>query len=237
MKTMTEKQWMDEFILELRLREVRGDAIGDAVASVRELVTDSGQDPLSAFGPPREYADGLELPRVSQAGRTSWNDILAPAIAVLAFLVYSPAVWAHFGGTGLGYSMPQLLLLLVPAFTVACLPLYFNRAVRNPWILMTVIGLSVAAAIAASFFAPVAGEAPWLEADALSVCLVAGLIMVATAIWGAISSLRMPDDPIVDPLQARKTGPKAARLAVAVIPSLMLPLAAVLTTLTAWLTA
>ena len=103
MKTMTAKKWMDEFILELRLRDVRGDAIGDAAASVRELVADSGQDPLSAFGPPREYAAGLERPMVSQAGRTSWNDILAPAIGVLSFLFYTPALWAYFGGTGLGY--------------------------------------------------------------------------------------------------------------------------------------
>ena len=42
MKTMNEKKWLDAFILELRLREVRGEAIGDAAASVKELRSHKG---------------------------------------------------------------------------------------------------------------------------------------------------------------------------------------------------
>lgn len=52
------------FSLTLRLREVRGDAIGDAVAVVRAHVADSGHSAFTAFGDPRAYAEELELPTV-----------------------------------------------------------------------------------------------------------------------------------------------------------------------------
>lgn len=38
--TKTDETWIEMFILELRVRRVPGAAIGDAVASVRELLAD-----------------------------------------------------------------------------------------------------------------------------------------------------------------------------------------------------
>lgn len=52
--TMTDDAWIEYFTVELRLRRVSGPAIGDAVASVRELLADSGEGAEEAFGPARE---------------------------------------------------------------------------------------------------------------------------------------------------------------------------------------
>lgn len=52
----TNDAWIVDFTLALRLRSVRGDAIGDAVAVVREHLADSGENATEAFGDPRSYA-------------------------------------------------------------------------------------------------------------------------------------------------------------------------------------
>lgn len=53
-KQLTDKQWLDEMIIELRLRNVRGPAIGDAVAAVETHCAESGESATEAFGHPRE---------------------------------------------------------------------------------------------------------------------------------------------------------------------------------------
>ncbi|GAA1343837.1 hypothetical protein [Arthrobacter roseus] len=62
MNTTNSTKWLDSFTLELRLRDVPGVAIGDAVATVEEHCSDSGEDAQSAFGDAREYARSLDLP-------------------------------------------------------------------------------------------------------------------------------------------------------------------------------
>lgn len=68
--------WRDAFVVELRLRDVRGDAIGDALAEVDTHCADSGQDAATAFGDPAVYARGLAdvLPTHR---RTPVRDLLA----------------------------------------------------------------------------------------------------------------------------------------------------------------
>ncbi|EMQ98970.1 hypothetical protein ADIAG_01729 [Paeniglutamicibacter gangotriensis Lz1y] len=237
MKTMNEKKWLDTFTLELRLREVRGEAIGDAVASVKELLADSGQDPLIAFGPPREYAEGLELPLVKDAGRTSIGAILPPVISLLALLAMVPAVWAYFSGTGLGYSLPQVLLMLIPILAVATLPVYINHVARRPVMLFLVWGVVTAAAVLASFLAPGAGTEPWIRADPLLVGNVSLAVLILATAWGLAEALRTPDDPIIDPLNEPQRRSRMPHRIAAVVPSLLTPFAAATTIATAWLTA
>jgi hypothetical protein len=45
-----------ELIYELRLRDIPGAVIGDAVAQVESHIADTGEDPADAFGPPADYA-------------------------------------------------------------------------------------------------------------------------------------------------------------------------------------
>jgi hypothetical protein len=48
-----------DLILALRVREVPGDRIGEIVAEVESHVADTGEDPMDAFGRPRDYAASL----------------------------------------------------------------------------------------------------------------------------------------------------------------------------------
>lgn len=59
--TAQAKKWLDEFVVELRLHNVPGAAIGDAVATVQAHCSDSGENAQAAFGDAREYARSLEL--------------------------------------------------------------------------------------------------------------------------------------------------------------------------------
>jgi len=48
--------YTEQLIYELRLRDVSGYVIGDAVAHVEEHIADTGEDPVEAFGTPAVYA-------------------------------------------------------------------------------------------------------------------------------------------------------------------------------------
>ena len=66
--------WFDEFTIELRLLGVRGDAIGDALASAREFLADSGTSALECFGSPKRYSASRSSanrprPRLSPSNR------------------------------------------------------------------------------------------------------------------------------------------------------------------------
>jgi hypothetical protein len=50
-------------IVALRLRDVPADRVGEIVAEVESHVADTGEDPVEAFGPAREYAESFRAPR------------------------------------------------------------------------------------------------------------------------------------------------------------------------------
>ncbi|NYI41003.1 hypothetical protein [Demequina lutea] len=52
-----------ELIYELRLRDIPGDVIGDAVAQVESHIADTGEDPADAFGSPPDYAATFGEPK------------------------------------------------------------------------------------------------------------------------------------------------------------------------------
>lgn len=234
MNATAEKKWIDDFTLELRLREVRGDAIGDAVASVKELLADTGQAPEQAFGSPREYAEQLDLPTVKVAGINAGSTI-APALGVLALLAYVPAAWAFFGNKPLEYSLPQVLLLAVPLVLALTLPLYINWLLRHLWGFVMVFGISSATAVGVALLKPEEGSAPWLQADALAVAAISGLALLAAATWGAIDTARTPNDPIIDPQTAPRKSSKAIHILSSALAHALMPAYALGNTVVAWL--
>ena len=55
--------WESDFVLRLRMSNVSGRDIGDALQQVRAHCAESGQTPREAFGDPLAYADSLPLKR------------------------------------------------------------------------------------------------------------------------------------------------------------------------------
>src|SRR5690625_6856245 len=50
------QQWCDDFVLELRMRDVPGAVIGDHLAEVEAHCVEGGESPAEAFGPATDYA-------------------------------------------------------------------------------------------------------------------------------------------------------------------------------------
>ncbi len=68
-----------DLILALRTRNVAPDRIGEIVAEVQSHVADTGEDPLTAFGPPREYATRI-APPTGRFRATGWPLVLSAGV-------------------------------------------------------------------------------------------------------------------------------------------------------------
>lgn len=197
--TTTTDQWIEDFIVELRLRHVPGPVIGDAVASVHELLTDSGQSPEEAFGSAREYAAALELPAADS--RHVLAEIWAPVVGLIVFLSFAHATTALFLGEELLFSAAQIGLLAVVVAIAATIPLYLGTILRHRWLVIPLIVAGGAAGIFAGVLAPAtASEAvlavapePWL--------IVSGITLFLLSTWSTIVAVKhRSHDEIVEPL-------------------------------------
>lgn len=209
--TSSDKKWFDELIVELRLRDVLGRSIGDAVASARELLADSGQSATEAFGPARVYAASLELPRESGTGWASrglWPSLLGLA----AFLLFVQAGIAWAQSEALLISPAQLALLAAPAVLIAFMPLYLQAAIRRPWLLILLVFIGGALGFLATAVAPTTPSDAWLALDPLPWLLGSGVAMILLSLWNTIRTLqRGTIDDITEPMTALPTGSSRAR--------------------------
>ena len=198
-QTITDKKWFDELILELRLRQVRGDAIGDTVASARELLDDSGQRAEEAFGPARDYAAALELPAASPH---DWvREALWPGlIGLLAFLLFNQAVVAWVRSEPLLVSPAQLALAATPVVLIAFLPLYLTAAMRRAWLLVVLVAICALAGVFSAVMTPTVLAEAWLAINPLPWLIGSAVTMVALSILNTIRSRRPGGhDDISDP--------------------------------------
>lgn len=85
----THKSWVEPFIMELRLANVPGTAIGDALETVHAHCADSGESPHEAFGDPKEYARSLGL--AGKPDTTLLPVIITSAVSLAAFFIFSAA--------------------------------------------------------------------------------------------------------------------------------------------------
>jgi len=198
MNATHEKKWLDELAVELRLRDVPGSAIGDALASVKEFLADSGQSPDEAFGSPREYAADLNLPPISSATPLSAM-VRFSAIGLVAFLIFTQATWPLAAGRDLHLAAAQLAWFAIPVAAVICLPLYLGFATRRPWALAAIAALCAAAGALSTIFAPDSAADAWVSVNPLIVVVVTGAIMIAAAIVTMRTAIAN-DDPIREPL-------------------------------------
>lgn len=209
--TMTDKTWIDLFTLELRMRRVPGPVIGDAVASVRELLADSGQSAEEAFGSAREYAASLDLPTM-RAGYRAVKTVFLPVMGLFAFLVFALAGTAWFAGTPVLVSVPQALLLSVPVLLTVLFsfPFYPRAVFRQRWLPVPLVLSAGLASATAAVLAPSTKADAWLVLSPLPMLVVAMATLVVLAIVGTVVTLRSGDaDEVIEPLEAHE--PSAQR--------------------------
>ena len=86
MKTSDEK-YLDELQLALRLHDLSGERVGEVMAEVETHLSETGEDPVQAFGHPREYAARVVDALPPSSGEMSTAEKFGGSFVVAA-LVY-----------------------------------------------------------------------------------------------------------------------------------------------------
>ncbi|MET1153763.1 hypothetical protein [Arthrobacter sp.] len=204
-KTRSEQKWLDEMVLELRLLNVDGSRIGDAAATVREHLADSGEIPEEAFGDPTEYARSLGLEQPEPSGLLAV--VAANLVGVFGFMAL--VFTAGPASENQPVQIRGFHVLLAIAFLLALPLIAFNlRAVVR---LKAWQGGAIGAAVFALLVAVAVllGDTVVADFPAMPIALGGGLLTLATTLWGQFSGYQRPD-PVVDPTAAADAGKKGS---------------------------
>src|SRR5690606_1661950 len=101
------QEWCDDFVVELRLRDVPGTVIGDHLAEVETHCGESGETPREAFGEPVEYARHLAEESDPEPVTGVWTVVLLSVGQLLGLLVGTSAAWSWARGEELSYNLAQ----------------------------------------------------------------------------------------------------------------------------------
>ena len=210
-KTAPHKKWLDQLTLELRLNDVSGKSIGDALATVEEFLADSGQSPEEAFGTPREYAERLTAEGELSAKKDLRGRITWTAASLVIFLVFSAALTPWFKGGPLLIGGPQLLCLAVMAALVLTLPLYLPYVIRNFWAMVAVPVIGGAAGLLSAVLTPKSADDALLTLSPAPVLLISVGLLIVLSVAGTVMTLRAESDLVISPLDATQAKAQKAR--------------------------
>ncbi|HEX8497648.1 MAG TPA: hypothetical protein VF661_10695 [Actinomycetales bacterium] len=185
--------YCDELLMALRMKDVPGERIGAVLSETRAHLTDSGEDPVEAFGTPTEYAAALTAGTASPAPRAKVIGLLRSVALVLG-------LWFAVGG-GSALATGDRADVTVAPFVVAVLaafgaPFLVGRIATGTrtsaalWggaMLLVATLLGVGSALV---------DLPVLAQVHGGVLLAVGLLLVAATALGD----GLDPDPVVDPL-------------------------------------
>ncbi|WP_313566363.1 hypothetical protein [Mobilicoccus sp.] len=191
------KRWFDDMVLELRLRDIDGAAIGDAVAAARAHCEDSGETPTQAFGDPREYARSLPFGEGRQVDTPAgeWARVLAPVAAgLIGFSLMTGAVPAVVQGRDVdvvwGGLASAAVLIGATLLAMRHLRALLEKPVRG---LLLVGGLFVVLVLL-----PVLWSTPALAMSPLAAAITGAVALGLSVVLGRRA--RDLADPVVDPV-------------------------------------
>jgi hypothetical protein len=190
--------WRDSLLTELRLRQIPGDRIGEALAEVDTYCADSGQTPAEAFGDPITYAESL-VSTYAAAPMGAWERVWRPT--ALAFATLAGVFCFLNGIDALAHGDRGVLTageLLAVALGTAMFPAVIS-AVLNPalfrrfwaWAGVVIAAHTAMAAPVVLWRTPVMHASEW-------VLLTVGLFLLAAAWWPTAAD-RVFADRIIDP--------------------------------------
>ncbi|AWB87686.1 hypothetical protein [Mycetocola zhujimingii] len=214
--------WLDQFVLELRLLDVSGADIGDAVATAQEFLADSNQTATDAFGPAREYARSLDLPPVAGARADITRAIMTGIVSLVGFFAVVFAAPAALAGDAVEVRLSQLTLVALALVLLSLAPRLFQLIARvGTWKLvvagMLLFGLQVALDLTLRHIV-------LFELPGLPVALVGGGVLLGVALWETIRE-RGESDPVRAPMEAPVVATGWSRF-VSVLPNWILVAAA-----------
>lgn len=185
-------KWREEFVVELRLLDVPGDVIGDALVTADTHVAESGETAQEAFGDAKGYAREIAASTSRRVDpRLSVPSVLGVAAGIVGALGAIASTLAWLDGTPVRLSvgiLAGLALALVVAGALlarstAALRLMLDRPVLAALLFGGLPGAAVAGLVAL-------GRDPAIEASPLFV----GSLSVVLLASNALAFWRDPDD-------------------------------------------
>ncbi len=211
-------EWRDTFLLELRMREVPGARIGEALAEIETHCADSGESPDEAFGDPVAYADALARSLRAEASggseaasRPWWRDGLSWRNGLGVFAILGGIFSLLEGVDSVAHTKPgvvtvgQIISVVVPS--LLAVPLFGlivssgpqssgPRSSKAKFFAVVLAGFFVAMAPQVIWTRPVLHASGWA-------LLGAGLFLLLLAAWPLLSG-RIRADRVVDPRTGRE---------------------------------
>lgn len=200
--TKVDDAWREAFVLELRMREVAGTVIGEALAEVEAHCADSGQTPQEAFGDPVRYAARRASGTAGPAAL--WRTALRAWWIQTAAIVGAQGLW--IGITGVldrGTAPIQLGDVLTPVLLPPLLAVILAVTLR-PGMgrrLPVMVAVAFVVAVGAGVGFGLLGPQVIAEVPALPLVLV-GAVALLTAAWPILRGWHR-HDPITDPRTRR----------------------------------
>ncbi|MCM3332151.1 MAG: hypothetical protein L0H00_03415 [Micrococcales bacterium] len=127
------RRWCDDFILELRLRDVPGARIGDHLAEVESHCIETGTDPEEAFGDAREYAREVGAAEQPTRDGGALRVTLISLTALVVFLTGNDATSRWARDEALSFNLVELVILGLLVAGVATLPFVLGPLLRRTW--------------------------------------------------------------------------------------------------------
>jgi hypothetical protein len=183
--------WETDFVVELRLLDVSGQHIGDALEQVRSHCAESGDDARTAFGDPAEYARSLGLPAqdVRFAGM-----LLATGGGLVGMFLALWGFTSWLDGETVAITVGRLVAAVSLALVAPLLLRYLRAVLEHPWLSGVVVALGLTAVVAA----PLVLTVPLVHLPALVVTVAGLVVVVGTALWEHLGGV--PADPVVSPV-------------------------------------
>lgn len=197
-------EWVHEFLMELRLQGASGDDLGEAVAEVESHTAESGETAAEAFGPPREYAQSLDLPRQPDASKVAGLLAVGPSMVQVAGML--SILWAVPGiirgeDAVVTWGLLTVLGLVVAMIAaVGCWPRPVTQFVaRRPVTgVLASLGCFGLMAIATAVF-----REPFVAFSPLPLLIAGGVILTLGTAWGLTnaSGLDVTEDAVAKPFE------------------------------------
>ena len=150
---MTLDKYTDDLHKALRFHEISGERMGEVLAEVEAHVAETGEDPVDAFGAPRDYARQVAAQLDPATGKRSTGGIVLSFVAIATLALFGQT----FFGDGIALDEAGVVYTL-------------RDVVAQPLVLVAVVVVALLAHLART-----ASEHNKLYAAGAVVALVAGL--------------------------------------------------------------
>jgi len=207
------EKWLESLTIELRLLDVNGTRIGDAVATAREFLADSGARAEESFGSAHHYAAELSLPATANAAKGVWGAALRSGLGLLGLMALIETVVPLRHQTdvtfGLGVVLITIAVLAIIAFLPRMLTVIIVRIVSQGKGRAFIEGAAVGLVTTLIFVLISLWSADRIvfSVPALPVFIAAVVLLIAPPLWAQFHH-SYEADPIVPPSSASADTPR-----------------------------